>query len=56
MSAEYPGRRLRCDGCGARVVPDDAYEHYLECRSTLAFPYRPDRVREGEQTELEAFA
>ena len=56
MSVEYPGRRLRCDGCGARVVPDDAYEHFTECGATLAFPYHPDRVREGEQSELEAFA
>lgn len=56
MKGTYHGRRLRCDGCRARVPPAKAYEHYLECRSTLAFPYRPDRVREGEQAELEAFA
>ena len=56
MTGPYPGRRLRCDGCRARVAPGDAYDHYLKCRSTLAFPYRPDRVREGEQAELETFA
>jgi hypothetical protein len=55
MSGEYPGRRLRCDGCGARLTGDGAYEHARACGSTVSYPYRPDRVREGEQTDLTAF-
>lgn len=57
MSAQYPGRRLRCEGCGKRLIADGTqYEHARECESTVGYPYYPDRVRDGEQTELEAFA
>lgn len=56
MSDEPAGRRLRCDGCRMRLTPDEAYDHARECESTVSYPYRPDRVREGEQAELETFA
>ena len=56
MSAEtYPGRRLRCDECGERLHDDEAYAHARECGATVSYPYRPDRVRAGEQTDLTEF-
>ena len=51
----YPGRRLRCDGCGAKLTDADAYDHARECGATVSYPYRPDRVRAGEQTDLTEF-
>jgi hypothetical protein len=56
MSSEYPGRRLRCDGCRKRLTDDEAYDHARECDATVSYPYRPDRVRDGEQVELGEFA
>ena len=56
MTDAYPGRRLRCGGCRKRITGDKAYEHYLECGSTVSYPYHPDRVRAGEQVELGEFA
>ena len=50
--SEYSGRRLRCDGCRKRLTSEEAYDHARECGSTVSYPYRPDRVREGEQIEL----
>lgn len=55
---EFHGRRLRCDGCGERVAEPDAWDHYLKCRSTLAWPYYPDThpdVEDTTQADLEAF-
>ena len=49
------GRRLRCDDCRERVPDADAYAHFHECGATLSYPYRPDRVRAGEQTDLTEF-
>ena len=56
MTDAYPGRRLRCDGCRKRLTDDEAYDHARKCDATVSYPYRPDRLRGGEQAELEAFA
>ena len=55
MSDTAHGRRLRCDGCRERVPDADAWDHYRDCRAPLSYPYRPDRVRAGEQTDLTEF-
>ena len=54
MTTEYVGRRMRCNECSERVVPPDAYRHYLDCGGTLRWPYRPDRM-DSEATTLEDY-